>query len=137
MKFVWHNQSGQRLPTSLRQRVRNLPKALQTIIQKEFAEVAVIFVNSRTIRQLNRTYRQHDRVTDVLSFTYLPQPVVGELFICLEQAKRQAVRRQVKLADELIALLVHGLLHLAGYDHVRLKERKVMRELEQRVLKLV
>lgn len=87
---------------------------------KEFEGIINIqFVNDAEIRRLNRIYRKKDSVTDVLSFTY-PQDemkggIIGDVVISLEQARRQSVDED--LALELGDLLVHGVLHVLGFDH--------------------
>ncbi len=97
--------------------------------------VAIIVVDDPYIRQLNRTYRGLDRATDVLSFGLTDEQttdgaLLGELYLSLDRAREQAVRYQVSLDEELRRLVVHGCLHLLGYDHHRVKDRVVMRAKE-------
>lgn len=73
-------------------------------------DVSLVIVGEVKIRELNKKYRKKNKVTDVLSFDY------GEIFICLPQAKKQAKKFGHSLKKELAILLIHGLLHLAGYD---------------------
>lgn len=78
-------------------------------------EVSIVFVGDRAIRKLNKTYRGKDKVTDVLSFDgegYF----LGEILIDYAQIKRQAKKFGNKVKDELVFILVHGLLHLIGYE---------------------
>ena len=70
---------------------------------------SLVIVGDARMRSLNKEYRQKDKTTDVLTFDY------GEIFICLPQAKRQAKQAKHSLKEELATLLIHGLLHLAGY----------------------
>jgi probable rRNA maturation factor len=84
--------------------------------------LTVVFVSDNRIRALNRMYRGRDRATDVLSFGYPGETVEGALFlgeivIAPEIARREAVRRRTTTAKEVRRLLVHGILHLLGYDH--------------------
>lgn len=125
-----------KLPRNLNSRAGRLLAQAARASQRNFSSVNVAFVSKLTMRQLNRTYRRHDRVTDVLSFTYNDDPISGELVICLDQAQLQAKRHAHSLLRELEVLITHGLLHLAGHDHMKLKERTVMRSLERRVLGL-
>jgi rRNA maturation RNase YbeY len=92
------------------------------------AEMAVEFVGERRIRELNREHRGRDEVTDVLSFPLEeadeihyeddPSPrLLGDIVICSRQAVRQAQGDGLPPAFELAVLLVHGTLHLLGYDH--------------------
>ena len=86
----------------------------------------LVLTDDELIATLNRDYRGHDRPTDVLSFDYGrgdehaetdAAEVKGEIYISLERARQQAAERQIPLLDEVARLLVHGLLHLSGYDH--------------------
>lgn len=92
------------------------------------AELAVEFVGERRIRELNREHRARDEVTDVLSFPLEEEGespdvddsfprLLGDILICSRQAIRQAQGDGLPPAFELAVLLVHGTLHLLGYDH--------------------
>ena len=110
-----------------------LPEAQVRILEELADKVAIahplsgslhlILTDDAHIRELNATYRGKDYPTDVLSFDLaggdLPdlEVVSGEIYISLEQAQKQASEQQVRCIEETARLLVHGLLHLAGYDH--------------------
>jgi rRNA maturation RNase YbeY len=87
------------------------------------AELSVVLVDDRRMRRLNREYRGRDRSTDVLSFAQqegpagAPAGLLGDVVISVPATRRQARERGVPLADEGDRLLVHGVLHLLGYDH--------------------
>ena len=84
------------------------------------------------MRALNKKFRKIDKVTDVLSFgEAAADPQRGEVVICVEQAKQQAKRYKVTLLEEIQRLLVHGLLHLLGYDHLKRADRILMRHKEE------
>jgi probable rRNA maturation factor len=78
--------------------------------------VSVLFCGDRRMRSLNRRYRRKDRSTDVLSFPSAP-PLLGDIAISVPYAGRQARRRHEPVSREIDRLLVHGYLHLLGYDH--------------------
>lgn len=90
-------------------------------------EVHVLLADDATLKRLNKTFRGKDKATDVLSFPAGPSTVffgepdapelAGDLAVSLETASRQASRFGHTLADEVRILLLHGLLHLAGFDH--------------------
>jgi probable rRNA maturation factor len=82
-------------------------------------EIGVVCLRDGPIRALNRDWLGHDRVTDVLSFPLHDpgDPPFGDVCVGLEQAKRQAKEHGVPQAEELVRLVVHGTLHLLGYDH--------------------
>jgi len=89
------------------------------------AEVSVLFTNDARTHLLNRVYRQKDTPTDVLSFAFMdtgdnPEGagiILGDIVISLETARRQAEARNVESRDEIALLLLHGLLHLLGFEH--------------------
>ena len=123
---VYIRNSQRRIKVSQQRIGRLLRKTLRLLGLRE-AELSVLLVNDRRMRVLNRQYRCIDRTTDVLSFPQLmesqisgPGPQVcllGDIVINLHRAERQAKEYGLSLNQELKRLLVHGLLHLAGYDH--------------------
>ncbi len=93
---------------------------------EEHAELTVSLVDDGEIHQLNRDYRGMDRSTDVLAFALREGPrvpgdtvLLGDVVISLQTAARQARERRVSVAAAARMLLVHGILHLLGYDHER------------------
>lgn len=98
------------------------------------AEVHVVFTENAWVRDLNRRFRNLDKVTDVLSFPDGEDGFSGEVYIAMGLAELQAPRYGNTLYGELRRLLVHGLLHLAGHDHMKPGERKAMRALENHYL---
>lgn len=106
---------------------------LKKLQMPETTEISVLFTDDKNMREINRSYRNIDKTTDVLSF---PQGfdddnhVLGDILISLDSALRQAETYQVDTENEIERLLVHGILHLLGYDHMEKRERKIMREKE-------
>ena len=111
-------------------------------------EVSVTFVNDNRIRELNRTYRNIDRPTDVLSFALQEEgegevPIVGEEFpktlgdivISVPKAKEQAEGYNHSFMRELGFLAVHGFLHLCGYDHMTKEDERKMFSRQKEILK--
>lgn len=98
------------------------------------SDVDLYLTDDEEIRELNRTYRNRDKATDVLSFPLKDQwdASLGEIIISVETADRQ--REGQPLSDELLQLFVHGLLHLMGYDHETEEESGKMRPLERMFL---
>lgn len=122
------------MPVLVRSRLRRnlilLPR-IQTLAQKILAasgapaaELSLDLVGDRRIRRLNRQYRGRDYPTDVLAFpmrevTGPASPLLGDVVISLHTAARQAEARAHSLDHEVAMLLIHGTLHLCGYDHER------------------
>jgi probable rRNA maturation factor len=96
--------------------------------------VEIAFCADETVRALNKRHRKLDKVTDVLSFEWEEEDFAGEIYIANPQAKRQAPRFNNNYFNELRRLIVHGMLHLCGYDHMQSGERVRMRALEDRYL---
>jgi len=99
------------------------------------SELSVLITGNDEIRVLNRDYRKIDKATDVLSFAMEDPEVLGDVVISYEKMLSQAKEFKVTPDEELARLLVHGLLHLLGYDHVKGgAQAKEMREKEKEVL---
>lgn len=104
---------------------------------EEKRPMQIVFVSLEQIHQLNQTYRQVDRPTDVLSFPNDDErdDSLGDIFICLDKAREQAISYQHTYERELGFLSVHGYLHLLGYDHYTDEEEKEMIEAQEQILK--
>jgi len=108
----------------------------------EDAYLSVIFVSSDEIRNINREYRNIDRVTDVISFALednneqiIGERILGDIYVCIDRMKEQASDYGHSEKRELSFLVCHGLLHLLGYDHVNSKEEeKIMFSLQDEIL---
>lgn len=99
------------------------------------AEVTVRYVGDTESRRLNRTYRGRDYATNVLTFVYVDRPLAGDIVICAPVVAREA-RAQGKGVDAHHAhLLVHGVLHLQGYDHEKSAEAARMERRERLILR--
>lgn len=102
------------------------------------AAVTVVFTDDAGIRALNARFRDHDRATDVLAFPLHEDDesgvYLGDVVISLERARDQAPRFGNDAETELARLLVHGLLHLLGYDHHRPADGRRMKAAERRAL---
>ena len=101
----------------------------------------IIFVTDEEIQKINREYRNIDRVTDVISFALndekdflIKTEEIGDIFIDIDQAKRQAVDYGHSLDREIGFLSVHGYLHLHGYDHQTKEDEDVMFKKQEEIL---
>ena len=116
-------------------------------------ELSLLVTDDATVRELNKTYRGKDKATDVLSFAleadrrggaaagFVMPPGemvhLGEVIVSYPKAVEQAAERLHPVEDELALLVVHGVLHLLGYDHDKPGREREMRSLEHRVLSAV
>lgn len=97
--------------------------------------INIIFTGDDRIRQLNATYRKQDRPTDVLSFAAdADEGILGEVYISIDAARRQAADYGATLREEILRLVCHGTLHLCGYDHRRRPDTARMKARENRYL---
>ncbi len=110
-------------------------------LRKDY-EISVTFVRSRTMHKINLEYRGIDRPTDVISFAIrdgeeeflMDETDLGDLFINIDYASRQAKQYGHSLERETGFLFLHGLLHCLGYDHMNEADEKVMFALQDRIL---
>jgi probable rRNA maturation factor len=91
-------------------------KALDAI-GKKGSLATIAFVSDRSIRKLNQQFRNVDKATDVLSFPADEPDNLGDVAVSVETAERQAKENGLSFEDEIAQLILHGLLHLSGYDH--------------------
>ncbi len=98
---------------------------LTKLLKIEDKELSILLTDDSEMTALNRSFRKRNRTTDVLAFSQLEgdrgdlhQHILGDVVICVPQAERQAKKRGLTLSQELTVLLVHGTLHLIGYEHV-------------------
>lgn len=98
------------------------------------AVASVNFVSQEEIHKLNKTYRDVDSPTDVLSFESDIDGDLGDIFICVEVAEENAKKFNTTIENELKLLVVHGCLHLCGYDHINEDEASVMEAREEEIL---
>ena len=102
----------------------------------------IIIVDQETIKEINKTYRGKDSITDVISFaleddkTFIKTDfrILGDIYICLNKAKEQAKEYGHSFLRELSFLTIHGLLHLLGYDHIEKEDEEVMFKLQEMIL---
>jgi len=118
---------------------------------KKPVEISLVITGEKRIRSLNKKYRKINKITDVLSFgladglhssaetmepTVISNKIIylGEIFICYPQAVKQAKQKKHSVKKELTILLIHGILHLLGYDHKGDYKDSEMKVLEEKIL---
>ena len=125
---------------------------LAECLQLECFNIGICLLTARAIAKLNETYLHHLGPTDVITFNYSETPITwhylkpcgdgqqtpvlcGEVFICVDEAIAQARRFRISWQSELVRYLVHGLLHLNGYDDSSAAERRRMKRKEDHLVR--
>ncbi len=114
---------------------------LEVLDRNEDQEVSIIITDDEQLRQLNRSFRGIDETTDVLAFPMAQidpdsgKLYLGDILISLEQAKAQSKLHGNSLEEELQLLVVHGTLHLLGYDHIDPVDKERMWEAQEKILR--
>lgn len=133
-------RSRLRRPAIHRRRILSLAQQALAAAGEPEAELSLELVGNDRIRGLNRQYRRQDAVTDVLAFPTREGPgprtaLLGDVVICVPRALHQARHYGHAIEEELVRLLIHGMLHLLGYDHeIGEREARRMRRKEQAIL---
>ena len=143
-RLVIHNrqQSGSVNTSYLRRIVRHL---LDQLWPDQPCTLGVYLLSSKEMTRLNETFVKHEGCTDVITFDYTETPddngkhtssagngINAEVFVCLDEAMRQARRFQTTWQSELARYIIHGLLHLQGYDDATATKRRRMKREEDR-----
>ncbi|TCN36222.1 rRNA maturation RNase YbeY [Sinorhizobium americanum] len=104
-------------------------------------ELSLVFTDDQSMREINAEWRNQDKPTNVLSFPAfpvtpgrMPGPMLGDIIVAYETLKREAGELEKPFEEHLTHLLVHGFLHLFGYDHIEDDEAERMEGLETRIL---
>ncbi|MEK7702916.1 MAG: rRNA maturation RNase YbeY [Nitrospirota bacterium] len=140
-------QNRQRKYPVNERKIRRWVRCILEMQGEEESEVSLVFVNNQTIRRYNREYRGKDTVTDVLSFPMREgkciggeagKILLGDLMISLEKTYEEAPLFYRSGADQLLFLMIHGILHLLGYDHETTpKDAARMKRRERTIYKAV
>lgn len=115
---------------------------MASVMAKEntpFSRIEYVFCTDEYLLELNRRYLQHDTFTDILTFTLsLPEdPIISEIYISIDRVKENAEKLNVSFDEELHRVMIHGLLHLCGYEDHSAAEAKLMRQKENEYLQLM
>jgi rRNA maturation RNase YbeY len=106
-------------------------KKVFKLVKLNIPELSIAIVNDARMKALNKKYRHKNKITDVLAFDY------GEIIICLNQTKRQAKTLGLSTEQELATLLIHGILHLSGYNDETEQDFNIMNKQQNKILKEV
>lgn len=129
--------AGKKFPA---RKLKKIALTILGLVGHEDAELSLALIGNGEMRRLNSQYRKKNYPTDVLSFPAeesfpQPTPLLGDVIISVEKAAEQAKERHRSLDQEMITLLIHGIVHLMGYDHERsAKDARIMGRLEKKIL---
>lgn len=103
------------------------------------ATINLILVDDEQILEMNKQYLGHNYITDVISFNLSESKdeIIGEVYICLQQAQSQAKEYQVTFKNEILRLAIHGILHIFGFTDNKLEEKNKMTKMEDFFLKQI
>jgi len=99
------------------------------------SEVSITLIDDKQIHALNKKYRDMDKPTNVLSFELGDDILLGDIFISLDTVKREAKDAGISVEEHTAHMIVHGMLHLQGYDHINDKDAKIMENKEIKIMK--
>jgi len=127
-----HNQTKKQTPEILS--LKLLIDNVCDNIQLEAESINVIFISDDMLKKMHEEYLNDPTLTDVITFDLGDEHIEGELYISLDRAKEQAAIYQVPYFTEITRLIIHGILHLKGYDDISEDDRKKMKEIENQLV---
>jgi len=111
------------------------------ICEKDDSEITIRFTDDKEMRALNKKWRKKNSLTNVLAFPnntkldiHEQSKHIGDIILCYNVVKQEAKQRNISFSDHMIHLVVHGVLHLCGYDHIRKSDEENMIKHEKLVL---
>ena len=131
-------KGSQKLSAPDRQRVRKVTEDLLSYLNLASRDLSILFSDDKQIHKINRTYFDRDHPTNVISFSYMdgsPCEVLGDLVISLERAREESELANIPFYERVFSLIIHGLLHVQGFDHERgEREARRMKYREKKLL---
>ncbi len=117
--------------------IHNLIKSISEEIEFKIYSLEINFVDLETIKEVNNTYMKHNYETDIVTLDYSKKNdrLDTELFISYDVAKENAEKFKVSLNEELIRLIIHGILHVTGFDDTSPAEKRKMKKVENKLTK--
>ena len=132
--MISYNTDGVKMPAIKKRANNNWIKAVAECYGKKVGDIAYIFDNDEKILEVNKQYLQHDYYTDIITFDYSEEDVIsGDLFISLDTVRTNAQQVDATYEEELLRVIIHGILHLCGIDDKGPGEREIMEAAENNI----
>ena len=116
--------------------IHYLVKSLSTELTFTISNLEINFISGESILDINKRYLKHNYTTDIITFNYssVAKHFDGEIFISIDEALVNSKKFKVAFSDELVRLVIHGVLHLLGYDDQKSSDKLIMKRLENKLL---
>ncbi len=118
-------------------RIKNWITKVVSQYKKDVEEIQIIFCTDEALLKLNREHLQHDYYTDVITFEYMKEPIMGDIYISLERVRENAKEFGVSEVNELFRVIIHGILHILGFSDKSKRALEKMRKAEDDALKML
>jgi len=136
--MISYQTDGVKMPSIKRREISAWVKGVAQKHGKKVGEIAYIFCNDEKILDVNREYLQHDYYTDIITFDYTEEDVIsGDLFISLDTVRSNSEQIGVEYRQELLRVIIHGILHLCGINDKAPGEREIMEMHENEALAML
>ncbi|MBR6649270.1 MAG: rRNA maturation RNase YbeY [Bacteroidaceae bacterium] len=136
--MISYQTDGVKMPSIKRREISAWVKGVAQKHGKKVGEIAYIFCNDEKILDVNREYLQHDYYTDIITFDYTEDDVIsGDLFISLDTVRSNSEQIGVEYRQELLRVIIHGILHLCGINDKAPGEREIMEMHENEALAML
>ncbi len=131
--------------------IKNQVSHILTLVEHPDFDVNFWFTTNKTIRKFNKKFRKKDKPTDIISFPFYPElkpgekikpklkddKNLGDIIISLEFCQKDSIKLNIPFEKYLLRIIVHGIVHLIGYDHITEAQYKKMHKFEQKILKTI
>ena len=116
--------------------IHDLIKSLSNELNFKILDLEISIISAKFILDINKTYLNHDYTTDIITFNYseIVNELDGEIFISIDDALSNSKKFKISLSYELVRLVIHGILHLLGYDDIAHSDKKIMKRMENKLL---
>lgn len=123
--------------SSWEEKISQAFEKVSEILDEDFSsqEVSIVFSNDEEVQNLNKTYRHKDSPTNVLSFPSELIEELGDIILSYETVMKESEEEHIAFLDHTLHLIIHGFLHLLGYDHEKEDEAEIMENTEIEILK--